>query len=318
MGCIDGSGQNYSFEERYGRKNRRKSLPRNPMNIHSTGPDPPKKKRTTVKPPSLADFSPNAITKEVKYISLKHWLSLYPVALGAAGGLAALLIDPVFAALAVGGVAISLGSVSINYFFRKDAIADRYIRRLRDEMAQYREELITNLKEDLAACKELHVVGQYAEQGEAQIGQLQKKFDTFKDILGGKLNEGELTYNQYLGTAAQLYLATLDNLRDIVNHLKSHEAIDVHYVKGRLTELAKIKNKEQADIREVEALTESMNRAEELRKSINEILTRNEEAMTDIDQVTAALVTEMKTGAQAKVDFETACKHLEELAKRAR
>ena len=277
---------------------------------------PPKK--AAIKPPTPADFSQEAIRKVVKSSTIQHWTTLYPIALGAAGGLAAFLISPVFAFVALGGLGIGAGSWAINYFVRKDALADKYIRQLREEMAKYRASLLENLREELAECREIKGGEEYARQGEEQFVQVKEKFEAFQEILSRKLNQGELTYARYLGTAEQVYLATLDNLRDIVNLLRSADAIDVEYVARKLKEFERQKSSKQDDLDEIAAIKKSRDLYDKQMNLVNKLLARNEEALTQIDETTAKLAMEMKTGSEARVDLETARKELEELAKRAR
>lgn len=280
------------------------------------GLSPPKK--TAIKPPTPADFSQEAIRKVVKSSTVQHWATLYPLALGAAGGLAAFLISPVFAFVALGGLGIGAGSWAINYFARGDAMADKYIQQLREEMAKYRASLLENLRQELAECRTIKGAEEYANQGEEQFVQVKDKFEAFQEILSRKLDQGELTYARYLGTAEQVYLATLDNLRDIVNLIKSADAIDIEYVTRKLKEFEKAKNPKQDDLDEIAALKKSKDLYEKQMDLVNKLLARNEEALTQIDETTAKLAMEMKTSSEAKVDMETARKELEELARRAR
>lgn len=277
----------------------------------------PPKQKTTVKPPTPADFSQEAIRRVVKSSTIQHWTTLYPIALGAAGGLAALLISPIFVFVALGGLGLGAGSWAINYFARGDALADKYIRRLREEMAMYRASLLENLREELAACREIKDAEEYAHQGEEQFVQVKAKFEAFQEILSRKLDQSELTYARYLGTAEQVYLATLDNLRDIVNLLKSANAINMEYVARRLKEFGQQESPKQDDLDEIAALKKSGDLYEKQMGLVNKLLARNEEALTQIDMAVATLAS-MKITSEASVDMETAIKYLEELANRSR
>ena len=290
------------------------------------GRDSPGKKDGAKRRPTTSDFSNEAVGKIVNKEIFQHWSLLYPAFIAAAGGLGAFLISPfLFGVVAAGGVGAALLSVGVNYF-RKDAIADRHIKRLLEEMAAYRERTREELREELAECRTVKGGEGYAEQGEAQFSQVQVKFEAFTKLLAKKLDPGEMTFNRYLGTAEQLYLAVMDNLRDIVNLLKSVDAIDIDYIAERFKALEKImaaarkrgEEPHQADSDEVATLNKSKELYSKNLELVNVLLTKNEEALTQLDEVTAAIAREMRTTAEAKVDMETARKQLEELARRAR
>lgn len=285
-----------------------------------------REKERKSKPPAVADFSGEAVRRVVKKEIFKHWSMLYPAVIAAAGGVAAFLINPfLFGIVAAGGAGLALTGLGVNYF-RKDAIAERYIRRLREDMVRHREQLREELREELAECHSVKGGEAYAEQGVAQFSQVQEKFEVLENLLAKKLNPGEMTYNRYLGTAEQLYLAVVDNLRDIVNLLKSADAIKIDYIGDRFKALEKImsvakkrvQEPHQADVDEVAALTKSKELYEKNLELVNILLTKNEEALTQLDVVTAAIARDMRTTAEAKVDLETAREQLAELARKAR
>jgi len=150
------------------------------------------------------------------------------------------------------------------------------------------------MQKELVECKSIQGVEHFAAQGAEQFTRIREKFENLREILAQKLNTGELTYGRYFGTAEQVYLSVLDNLRDVVNLLNSVSSIDADYINSRLYELSKHKNPTEADKQEVETLNERKQLRESQSQKVDVLLTLNEKAMTQIDQTTAAIA-EMKT-----------------------
>ncbi|MBI2637746.1 MAG: hypothetical protein HYW88_02490, partial [Candidatus Sungbacteria bacterium] len=83
-----------------------------------------------------------------------------------------------------------------------------------------------------------------------------------------------------------------------------------------LKKLTVIKNSSDTEKKQIATLTERVALKQKQIRKLKEILTGNDEAMTQIDVLTAALVdTKMKKG-QATLDIETSIGELKELAAR--
>ena len=276
----------------------------------TSGSSPPKKI-------NIGDFSQESTAKAVRKDILQHPLTVYSLPLIIGGGLATFLINPIFAVLLCSGIAIGGGSWIINNYFRRDVFESRYVKQLREVLLKQRENMLESLESELKECHSIEGVEQYADQGAEQFKMVKERFDNLQDILSEKLNQGELTFIRYAGTAEQVYLSVLDTLRTVVSLFKSISTIDENYIQMRLRELGKMKKLTKADEQEIATLNERKQLRDTQLEKINVFLTQNEEAMTEMNKAAVAIA-EMKTDkSTVSVDIETARKELEELAKRA-
>jgi hypothetical protein len=266
---------------------------------------------------NVADFSLHAVGKAVLANTLQHPLTLYPMVLGVLGTAATLLLDFPFTVL-VGSVAAMGGGVMswiVNFFFRRDDFARRYLQDRQEAVALRRMELLETLREELMQYRATPGAGKFSEQGIQQLEQIQKRLAALREILADKVGSGELIHSRYLGVAEQVYLSVLDNLGDMIPILKSAGTIDADHISGRLKELNRLENPTDADREEVETLTKrTALRAEQLQRA-NVLLTRNEEALTHLDDATAAVANMDTDEAQASIDLEAAIEELQRLAK---
>jgi hypothetical protein len=156
-----------------------------------------------------------------------------------------------------------------------------------------------------------------AEQGLDQLRMIRQKLESLTDVLRRRLDAGELTYGRYLGTAQQVYLATLDNLGEIVVILTSVGAIDRDYIIRRSAELGEAEDASPERRREIESLAERHGLLERQLGKIASLYAQNEAAMTALDNTAMALAETRTSKGQASVDAEAAMAALENLAKRA-
>jgi hypothetical protein len=177
------------------------------------------------------------------------------------------------------------------------------------------EELELGSEADLIALEtELRDLG--TEQGVAQLRMLREKYDNLADVLGAKLNTGEVTYARYLAMAKQVYLSGLDSLKEAAVSLKSISKIDPSYAISRLDELKK-STFDAAGKDERDALSRRLSLFDEQNARVARLLAQNESALTVLDR-TAAAIAEARTGeGRASLDAKTAIAELEDLAKRA-
>jgi len=273
-------------------------------------------------PPKSVDFSSASIAKEVRKRILWNGTSSVAIPLAILGGLAFAVLEPslLLLILAGGGIAAGSGSWLANWL-RKDTFASEHIRKLREQMTAERDAKRQRLTKELTAYSEAAMAGaDYAKQGVQQFAIAQKGFDVLQEILAEKLSPQELFFGRFLGTAEQLHLAILDNIREIASLLKSVGVIDADYIEDRLKKLSRLEKEgkfTKADEEEREALGASLGIREEQFEKINVLLTRNEEALTALDR-TRAEVAQMRTSAsgEATMDLETARAELERLARR--
>ena len=70
-----------------------------------------------------------------------------------------------------------------------------------------------------------------------QLRAIQEKRDSLVGVLNSRLEAGEMTYARYLSSAQHVYLAALENLREVAVAEQSVSAIDDNYIDQRLEEL---------------------------------------------------------------------------------
>jgi len=273
-----------------------------------------KKKLTAI------DFSQNAVDKAVMGEIFQNPVSLYVTALAGMLLFANVMILGVpalfFGALA--GIGLGIGSFFINLFLRRERFASRYLGYISRQMRIQQQKILANLKTDLGKYRSVKGLENYADQAVKQFEKIQVKFTSFKKLLAEKYDVRELTYARYFGTAEQVYLSTLDNLTDIMNTLESVSSIDINYIKERFDYLNGLSAPEEADKREIETLRKRQEIRKRQLEKINELLTLNEEAMTQIDLSLAAISQAKTKLGRASMDMETAREELQELIRRTK
>ncbi len=277
-----------------------------------------RKQEAVPRPPSIEDFSKQAVTKAVLKTTLEHPLSLYSSGIGLLGWLALGVLGSSAPAViaAIGGTTIGLGSWIVNFFFRGDRLAERYVENVNQQMEEYKQKIMLNLVNDLEQWKDLPGAEEYVTQAIDQFHDIQEKIRNFRDVLGKKLDSKEMTFSRYIGSAEQVYLSVLDNLEKIEMILKSISTIDVSYLEDRLQALKKFKTPlSTPDEEERKTLLERKKIRDDKLQEINVLITENEQAMTEIQKAIVSLVS--ITRSRANIDMETARKQLEELASRA-
>ena len=254
------------------------------------------------------DFSEKAISRAVLRQTSQHPAVLYPAGVGVVGGLAVLALGPSLlglGALAAGG-ALALGGWAVNQWLRRDHFASRYVKALRERLADEHTEVLQALESGLTEIA--------SKPGLLQLRRVQEKFEAFGNVLRSKLKPGELTYSRYLGIAEQVYFAVLDNLDRIVNVSRGIAAIDLNYTGERLAELEALQRPAEAESRELESLRQRVALAKQQRGQIKDWLAANELAMTQLDHTAMTLAGTDTMRGLARLDLETAMTELQRLA----
>ncbi len=154
-----------------------------------------------------------------------------------------------------------------------------------------------------------------ADQGIEQLRLMRQKLDRLVEVLRHRLDEGEVTYGRYLGTAEQVYLAALDNLHEVVVTLTSLSGMDEAYLDRRVEDIERdgITDKERL---ELETIRQSRSVIEGQRAKVEDLLAENERAMAVLDNTSAALAGTRTRGGHASLSAEAAIGELEALAAR--
>ena len=265
------------------------------------------------------DFSQGAIKRQVASRILQHPLSILAL-LGGAVVLFYWFIGILGGGLlyvALGAIGFAALSYIVNYF-RRGSIETRYLGHLNAQIQKQKEAVIVKLRRRLSEFSKLEGLARFSKQAELQFDKVREKFDRFKSILIEKLDPGELTYGRFLGTVEQLYLSVLDNLESVTLSLETMQSIDVDYIRYRLEELNRLAGLEQADKDEIATLEERMRLRETQREKVNQLLTVNEQAMTQIDLSMSGIAEARTKAGRASVDMEFAREELVKLIDRTK
>jgi hypothetical protein len=148
-----------------------------------------------------------------------------------------------------------------------------------------------------------------------QLRSLTQKRDNLADVLGRRLDAGEVTYARYLTTAQQVYESTLENLHEVAVAQRSISAIDGEYIDTRLAELETHGTTTEADESERTSLEGRRLLRTSQEQKVAALLAENEAAMTLLDR-TATSLANAPIG-RTPEDAKAAMAALEELADRA-
>lgn len=148
-----------------------------------------------------------------------------------------------------------------------------------------------------------------------QLKSLTQKRDNLADVLGRRLDAGEVTYARYLTTAQQVYESTLENLHEVAVAQRSISAIDGEYIDSRLAELSAHVTRTEADDSERKSLEGRRALRDSQQQKVAALLAENEAAMTLLDR-TATSLANAPIG-RTPEDAKAAMAALEELADRA-
>lgn len=260
---------------------------------------------------SGADFSKKAVDRAVLRQTAQHPSVLYPAGAAVVGGLAALSVGP---SLAVVGVAaagglLAVGGWAINQFFRRDKLAGRYVQAMREKMLSEHSQAVEKLEHGLREIS--------SKAGLAQLRRAREKFESFRTVLGSKMNPDEITFGRYLGIAEQVYFAVLDNLERVINVSRSSRAIDVEYTRKRRDELVALSERDSAEEIELQTLTERLELAGTQHRNMKDWLAANEQAMTQLDNAAMQLAAIETQRGRSSVNLETSMAELQRLANNA-
>ena len=155
-----------------------------------------------------------------------------------------------------------------------------------------------------------------AEQAKEQLSLLVRKMEALREVLLKRLNEGELTFQRYLISAEQVYLAGLDNLHEIEVSLTAQSAMDIGYLARRRDALAASDDPRSAEERRAIAEREAGYRA--MQERVAGLSTQNEVILSALD-ATAVSLADARIGARAgSTNAESAMAQLHRLAAMAK
>jgi hypothetical protein len=203
-------------------------------------------------------------------------------------------------------VIIAIGGWIFQFFFRRDVYSLAYFSKIHARLKREKKQKITQLKQSLETVD--------SAQGIKQLELVEKKYRNFEEILNTKLSPAEITYSRYLSMAEQVYLAVLDNLEQIYLTLKSISAVDKVHLAESLYRLED--NESDAAIKEKATLTNRLSLYETQQIKTADIILANEQALTELDQVSAKMASVQMNKGRAELDLNHAMEELRRLAER--
>lgn len=240
-------------------------------------------------PPQPADYSPQAIQKNVRCKSLAHPLTLFPTAFGmGCAAFAAIANVPMFYLLALAGFVGPIWLV-VQMCFRSDALGKRYLKALDERREWYKFWLMDQVKVGLGQQYATEIACEHAVQGCQQFDRTRVVREGIQELLAMKLNTSELTFHRFLAAAEQAYLSILDNLKDVVAALKSANSIAPDDLKRRIAKCVKTKQLSEADREEKETLEERLQLWNSQMQRVDSLLAKNERAITAMDNISSRI-----------------------------
>jgi hypothetical protein len=274
--------------------------------------------KSVASPPTAGDYLPAAVQKAIVANGLKHPLTVYPVAVSLSCGFVGWLFSlPMLYLITLAGLLLGGGWAAFQIFFLSKKNKNRYLEQLSQKQKQYERYLRDILKNGLIECSAIKGLENFARQGNAQFGSIQEKLRNIRELLQIKLKSGEMTYGRFLGAAEQVSLSVLDNLKTAVTTMKSMESIRTDYIQQRLAALSHQQNLNREEKKEAKALQTRLKLWQDQQKIVARLLANNEEAMTEMEQISAAVANWQTDGRFASSDFESAIARLHELARQA-
>ncbi len=267
--------------------------------------------------PTVREYLPSTISKMVYSRGMTHPLTLYPFAIGAGMGvIGALFSIPMLYFGAIAGVTTGAVSGIAMIFFMADKIGKNYIAELNRRQKNYEQYIKRMLKKELAECLTVEGAETYATQGREHFDMISEKLRNVQEILDLKIEKSELTYERFMGAADQVVLSVLDNLKDVVTTLKSAGSIDLSYIDEKLENLGKLPEGDDKRMQK-EALLKRRGLRDNQLEKVTALLTKNEVAMTEMENISAAVSEWQTDDSFAEIDFESAISRLQELAEQA-
>jgi hypothetical protein len=264
--------------------------------------------------PTLKDFSRASINKAVLKEALTHPASLLPAVLTVLCGLSgALFSSPLLLGASAGIFLAGAGGFIVNYCFRYESIGRNYIESLSQSFIDQKASLIDGLQSDLSDC--MGIDEERCRQGIDQFSAAKQKYNDVKQLLSVKLSDTELLHDRFLGSVESVYLSVLDNLREIIGIMQGLPDDEEATIRAGKPKAGKPDEVEQ---RKMTAIL----KRQELRlaqlKKIDELLAKNEEALTQLEEASVTISSMRTQGRLSDTDSEESILRLKEIAQKAK
>jgi hypothetical protein len=145
-----------------------------------------------------------------------------------------------------------------------------------------------------------------------QADRLYARYAHVVDVLRGKFDERELTFERSHGLVAEVARGAVDNLMTMASLAHGVAGVDAVFVRRRLdTESARLSAEER------EALRRRLDLVDDTDRRVRDLTSRNEAAMTALDDAAVAVARVETERAQASVAAETALQDLRRFVDKA-
>jgi hypothetical protein len=146
-----------------------------------------------------------------------------------------------------------------------------------------------------------------------QLTKIKEKMSSFEEVLLGRFEKHELAYARYHSVAEQTLYSVTYNLNEVMLKLKAIDKIDVSKIKDQIAKINK-KELDKHDELEVKSLEERLELYNKANEKIKESLSKNEQAMTELDKFSLK-VSELNTdGFDGDDELTIALKRISELS----
>ncbi len=244
-----------------------------------------------------------------------------PLTLGGGGvALAALatgawLGGPALVVLAGAGAAAGFGGFAWSFFGRRLEHVRCHVEEVNARRERARLEELGRIR---ATLWDLAQQGEGADEAARGLEQFQKvhsRQETFSQLLGKKLNVGELTYTRYVAAVDTAYGAIIANLSGVLDRLRAAREDDAARLRERLRRLeAEGPDDEREAVR---ALRERVDLRASLLDEVEALLVQNDAAIAALEQTTAKVARMTDLERPGAPELDRVIRDLEELAERA-
>ena len=259
-------------------------------------------------PPTRDQMDPTQIKGDLARETFTAPEFVYPAALAGAATVCAVTLGvglpgTIAAGAATGFALFAGGFAAIQQFLRRDDRLYHRMIELQERMAREVEQRREQLRDRLDANRDHDALG--------QLDNLSRKLELLTGTLRDRFDPAEITFVRYLGTAEQVYLGALDNLRRVAEMKDALGSIDV-----RKLERQHRKSIDEGQPQQARHIKDRIDIGQTYEATIRQLIESNEEAITRLSQVHQALIN-LDTGTGfTRAPLESAMAELQRLAQR--
>jgi hypothetical protein len=208
----------------------------------------------------------------------------------------------------VGGLLAMDSRKRARMFYAEDVLRDS------PRTGKYAAEL-TELESDFGKYRENanKEFSSWASEAYRQLAAIELRFQEFSVSIGRKLSPRELTHVRYVRAAENLFEAVLSNLRMMASLLASMKSITINELREKIVALER-----EGEVRQTEltALRERVDVWHSQGSKLDELIGKNESALTAFDKLNASVAESNIHDGRAQVSFEHALADIENLSNR--